>query len=137
MRVKSYFYVKLILKKKAQNLNQAECKKIIYFSKLVLKKAIRLGGSSIRDFKNVSGKDGLFQNEFKVYQREHLKCLKYNCRGKIEKKIISKRSTFFCNKCQNQTIILLTTLNSQAIPLRLWQIQNRRLKELEEFQDRL
>ena len=95
------FLCKINPKKKAQNLNQAECKKIIYFSKLVLKKAIRLGGSSIRDFKNVSGKDGLFQNEFKVYQREHLKCLKYNCRGKIEKKIISKRSTFFCNKCQN------------------------------------
>ena len=67
----------------------------------MLKKAIRFGGSSIRDFKNVSGKDGLFQNEFQVYQREHLKCLKYNCQGKIKKKIISKRSTFFCNKCQN------------------------------------
>ena len=95
------FSCKINPKKKAQNLNQAECKKIIYFSKLILKKAIRLGGSSIRDFKNVSGKNGLFQNEFKVYQREHLKCLKYNCQGKIKKKIISKRSTFFCNKCQN------------------------------------
>ena len=70
-------------------------------SKLVLEKAIKLGGSTIRNFKNVSGNDGLFQNEFKVYQREHLKCLKYNCRGKIKKKIISKRSTFFCNKCQS------------------------------------
>ena len=95
------FLCKINPKKKALNLNQAECKKIIYYSKLVLKKAIRFGGSSIRDFKNVSGKDGLFQNEFQVYQRENLKCLKYNCRGKIEKKIISKRSTFFCNKCQN------------------------------------
>ena len=95
------FLCKINPKKKAQYLNQAECKKIIYYSKLVLKKAIRFGGSSIRDFKNVSGKDGLFQNEFQVYQRENLKCLKYNCRGKIEKKIISKRSTFFCNKCQN------------------------------------
>mgnify|MGYP000571275933 CR=1 FL=1 len=95
------YLCKINPKKKARNLNQAEYKKIIYYSKLVLKKAIRFGGSSIRDFKNVSGKDGLFQNEFQVYQREHLKCLKYNCRGKIEKKIISKRSTFFCNKCQN------------------------------------
>ena len=41
----------------------------------MLKKAIRFGGSSIRDFKNVSGKGsiGLFQNEFKVYQREPFK----------------------------------------------------------------
>ena len=95
------FLCKINPKKKAKDLSQTDCKKIIYFSKLVLKKAIRFGGSSIRDFKNVSGKDGLFQNKFKVYQRENLKCLKYNCKGKIKKKIISKRSTFFCNKCQN------------------------------------
>ena len=87
--------------KKAHRLNKEECRKIIYYSKLVLNKAIKFGGSTIKDFKNISGNSGLFQNEFKVYQREHLKCLKYNCRGKIEKKIISKRSTFFCNKCQN------------------------------------
>ena len=100
MQVKSYFCVKLIQKKKAKNLNQAECKKIIYFSKLVLKKAIKLGGSTIRDFKNISGNKGLFQNEFKVYQREYLNCLNRNCLGKIKKKTLSKRSTFFCNKCQ-------------------------------------
>ncbi len=94
------FLCKINPKKKAKNLSKIECKKIICFSKLILKKAIRLGGSSIRNFKNISGSDGLFQNEFKVYQREHLNCLKYNCLGKIKKKIISKRSTFFCNKCQ-------------------------------------
>ena len=95
------FLCKVNPQKKAQNLNQVERKKIIYYSKLVLKRAIKFGGSSIRDFKNVSGQDGLFQNKFKVYQRENLKCLKYNCLGKIRKKMISKRSTFFCNKCQN------------------------------------
>ena len=31
------------------------------------------------------------------------------------------------------TIILLTTINSQAIPLRIWQTQNQQLRELEEF----
>ena len=94
------FLCKINPKKKAQNLSQAECIKIINLSKLVLKKAIKFGGSSIRDFKNTSGKNGLFQKEFQVYQREHLNCLRYNCLGKIKKKIISKRATFFCNKCQ-------------------------------------
>ena len=94
------FLCKINPQKKAQKLNKAECKKIIYFSKLVLKKAIRFGGSSIRNFKNVSGSYGSFQNQFKVYQREHLNCLNYNCLGKIKKKIVSKRSMFFCNKCQ-------------------------------------
>ena len=94
------FSCKINPEKKAKNLNKIECKKIISSSKLVLKKAIRFGGSSIRNFKNIAGNEGLFQNEFKVYQREHLNCLKYNCLGKIKKKIISKRSSFFCNKCQ-------------------------------------
>ena len=94
------FFCKIKPQKKALNLSRDGYKKIICFSKLVLKKAIKLGGSSIRNFKNISGNDGLFQNNFKVYQRENLNCLKYNCNGKIKKKIISKRATFFCNKCQ-------------------------------------
>ena len=94
------FLSKVNPQKMAQKLTKNECKKIIYFSRLVLKKAIKYGGSSIRDFKNISGSDGSFQKEFKVYQREDLNCLNYNCLGKIKKKTISKRSTFFCNKCQ-------------------------------------
>jgi len=94
------FLSKVNPQKMAQKLTKNECKKIIYFSRLVLNKAIKYGGSSIRDFKNISGFGGLFQKEFKVYQREDLNCLNYNCLGKIKKKMISKRSTFFCNKCQ-------------------------------------
>ena len=66
----------------------------------MLNKAIKKGGSSIRDFKNIKGKSGNYQKEFKVYQRENLNCLDKFCYGKIKKKIISKRSTFFCNSCQ-------------------------------------
>ena len=94
------FLSKVNPQKMAQKLTKSECKKIIYFSRLVLNKAIKYGGSSIRDFKNISGFAGSFQKEFKVYQREDLNCLNYNCLGKIKKKTISKRSTFFCNKCQ-------------------------------------
>ena len=81
-------------------LSKDECKKIIFFSKSVLTKAIKKGGSSIRNFKNTSGQNGNFQKEFKVYQRENLNCLSGKCRGKIKKIFISNRSTFFCNICQ-------------------------------------
>ena len=84
----------------AMNLSKEDCKRIISFSKSVLNKAIKKGGSSIRDFKNTSGKIGSFQKEFKVYQRENLDCLRSNCSGKIKKIFISNRSTFFCNMCQ-------------------------------------
>ena len=66
----------------------------------MLNKAIKRGGSSIKDFKNIKGNNGNYQNEFKVYQRENLNCLDLFCYGKIKKKNISKRSTFFCNSCQ-------------------------------------
>ena len=84
----------------AMKLSKEECKKIITFSKNVLNNAIQKGGSSIRDFKNTSGKSGNFQKEFKVYQRENLNCIRNKCTGKIKKIFISNRSTFFCNTCQ-------------------------------------
>ena len=84
----------------AMKLSKQDCKNIILFSKKVLNRAIKKGGSSIRDFKNTSGENGNFQKEFKVYQRENLNCKRSNCAGKIMKIFISNRSTFFCNTCQ-------------------------------------
>ena len=86
--------------KKGSLLNRKECKKIMYYSKEVLLNAINNGGSSIRDFKNTLGIKGSFQNNFTVYNREGLKCKRYKCKGTIIRKIISNRSTFFCNFCQ-------------------------------------
>jgi len=94
------FFSKINPFKKAKNLTKDECKKILLYSKLVLKKAIEKGGSSIRDFQNINGKMGTFQKDFKVYQRENLNCLKSKCKGVIKKKITSNRSSFFCNYCQ-------------------------------------
>jgi len=94
------FLCKINPKKEALKLTKKEIKKIISHSRTVLNKAIKKGGSSIRDFKNISGKSGNFQKEFRVYQREDLSCLRTKCNGKIKKKFISNRSTFFCNTCQ-------------------------------------
>jgi len=94
------FLSKINPKTYAMKLSKEKCKKIISFSKVVLNKAIQKGGSSIRNFKNTSGKNGNFQKEFKVYQRENLSCLRKKCTGKIKKIFISNRSTFFCNTCQ-------------------------------------
>ena len=94
------FYCKINPLKKAKSLTKLDIKKIRYFSKSILNQAIKKGGSSIRNFKNTEGRNGSYQNEFKVYQRENLNCINKNCFGKIKKKVISKRSTFFCNRCQ-------------------------------------
>ena len=66
----------------------------------VIKEAIEVGGSSLRDFSNISGKMGYFQSSFNVYNRENEKCLIDSCDGVVKRIIQSGRSTFFCSKCQ-------------------------------------
>jgi len=67
----------------------------------VLKRALKLGGSSIKDFKSSVGEKGRFQNEFKVYDRKDLKCLRTGCSGLIARVVSQGRASFFCNECQN------------------------------------
>ena len=57
--------------------------------------AIKKGGSSIRDFKNISGKKGNFQKNFKVYEKSGLPCKKNRCKGIIKKKIFQIDQLFF------------------------------------------
>ncbi len=94
------FLSKIRPNKEVKLLNEYDCKKIIFYSRRVLINAITKGGSSIRDFKNISGSKGNFQKNFKVYLREGLSCKKHKCKGIIKKKFISNRSSFFCNICQ-------------------------------------
>ncbi len=94
------FLCKILPSREVSSLSISDCQKISHFSKVVLRKAIEKGGSSIRDFINISGDQGSFQKNFNVYQRENKKCLKYSCRGTVLKKFISNRSSFFCNLCQ-------------------------------------
>ncbi len=86
--------------KEVRLLTKQECKKIITNSRKILLRAIKRGGSSIRDFKNTSGSKGSFQNEFKVYQQAGNQCKNFGCYNVIKKKIISNRATFFCDSCQ-------------------------------------
>lgn len=94
------FLSKINPSKKVFLFKKKDCSKIIKYSRKVLLTAIERGGSSIRDFKDTTGKVGSFQKNFKVYDREGLNCKRRECQGIIKKKIISKRSSFFCDTCQ-------------------------------------
>ena len=77
-----------------------ELKKLIFNIKKILKFSISKGGASIKDFKDISGKSGNFQQFFHVYGQNNKKCSRISCKGKIKKISIGQRSTFYCNKCQ-------------------------------------
>ena len=64
-------------------------------SKKVLLNAIKKGGSSIRDFRNTSGKKGSFQKEFKVYEREGLSCKRLSVMELYKKKLFQIDLLFF------------------------------------------
>jgi len=86
--------------KSVSKLSSIELTKIIKYSRITLKNAIKFGGSSIKDFKGISGRGGSFQSKFNVYDRENQNCTKSKCKGIIQKRYISNRSTFICNFCQ-------------------------------------
>ena len=81
-------------------LKDYEIKKIIKNSKMVLKKSIKLGGSTIKDFSSENGKKGVFQEHLKIYGRKGKKCSNVDCNTNIVRIVISNRATFFCKKCQ-------------------------------------
>jgi formamidopyrimidine-DNA glycosylase len=68
--------------------------------KVVLQEAIKAGGSSLRDHKQTNGELGLFQHNFRVYDREGTACPTPNCTGTIRRIVQTGRSTFFCPVCQ-------------------------------------
>ena len=81
-------------------LSNYEIQKIIKFTKKIILQAIKLGGSSIKDFSSSSGKKGSFQQHFSVYGKKNEKCTNKNCDNVITKIVISNRASFYCSKCQ-------------------------------------
>ena len=94
------FRSKIYPEKKVNKLIFSEYTKIIRNTKYLLKRAIHLGGSSIKNFKNTKGDSGTFQENFKVCGREGMICKTYNCNCKILRIITNNRSSFYCPSCQ-------------------------------------
>ena len=85
-------------RRKTNYLKNSE-KKIIYTSiKKILKRAVRLRGTSIDDYRDHKGKKGSYNLVRLVYQREGEPCKR--CGTKIVRIKISNRSAHLCPKCQ-------------------------------------
>ena len=82
----------------ADSLKQDELKRIHKAIGNILKKAIELTGSSVSDFRRISGDKGKFQKIIKVYRRNGQECLR--CGTLIEREKIGGRSAHFCPNCQ-------------------------------------
>ena len=66
----------------------------------VLARAVDLGGSTLRDFRDAHGMAGVFQLEAGVYGRSGQKCTR--CGGTVRRIVQGARATFFCPGCQRR-----------------------------------
>jgi formamidopyrimidine-DNA glycosylase len=64
----------------------------------VLKRAIRLGGTTLRDYLNSDSRPGYFAQELLVYEREGQPC--FQCGTPIRRRVIGQRSSYYCHRCQ-------------------------------------
>ncbi len=86
--------------RKVSQLKSLEIEKIVKNTKKILKRSIAQGGSTIKDFSSDDGKKGVFQQYFKVYNKDGEKCSNVDCNMNISKIVISNRASFFCKRCQ-------------------------------------
>ncbi|MBQ2891985.1 MAG: DNA-formamidopyrimidine glycosylase [Bacilli bacterium] len=80
------------------DLGMKQVSDILKNSKIVLEKAILLGGTTIRSYTSSLGVTGRFQNELLVHSRKDQEC--YDCGSKIKKIRVAGRGTYYCPKCQ-------------------------------------
>jgi formamidopyrimidine-DNA glycosylase len=82
----------------ASRLSRAELRRLETAMRRVLGEAVALGGSSISDFSDASGKPGYFQIHHAVYDRDGAPCRR--CAAPIRRVVVAGRSTFYCPQCQ-------------------------------------
>ena len=82
----------------AHKISLPRMEKLINAIKTVLRKAIKKGGTSLRDFTQSDGKPGYFKQSLNVYGRDGEPCVKCGSPIKLIKQ--GQRATYYCSKCQ-------------------------------------
>ena len=87
-------------RRKAENLPRNHIARLVPIVRDVLREAIDVGGSSLRDYRQTDGELGYFQHAFRAYDRANQQCQTPDCKGVIKRIVQSGRSTFYCPRCQ-------------------------------------
>lgn len=92
------FEAGILPQRKASSISVKERIKLYNSIQKVLKKAIKLRGTSDSDYRDTAGAPGNFQKALKVYRRNGAKCKK--CGIIITRVKMGQRSVFYCPRCQ-------------------------------------
>ena len=94
----SLFRARLRPGRRAASLTKREAVRLVRAVKTVLGNAIRVGGTTLRDYVGADGNPGYFRQKLYVYERAGDPCRV--CRTKIRKVAHGQRSTYYCPECQ-------------------------------------
>ena len=73
-------------------------RELLSAARTILRRAIRSGGTTVRDFRTADGSNGYFQQKLAVYGRDGDSCVR--CKSVIRKIRVAGRGTHFCPACQ-------------------------------------
>ena len=82
----------------ASSLTFQQVEKMVIEIKRILKQAIVLGGSTLRDYSNARGENGYYQQTLLAYGRAGEMCV--NCETTLENLKLGQRASVFCPQCQ-------------------------------------
>ena len=82
----------------ARSLSRAECNKLARAIKATLAMAVKVGGTTLRDYVGVDGNPGYFRQKLYVYERAGKPCRV--CGKAVKQFTQGGRSTYWCANCQ-------------------------------------
>jgi formamidopyrimidine-DNA glycosylase len=85
-------------RRQACSLTRAEAARLVASIKTVLSRAIKVGGTTLRDFVGADGKPGYFRQQLNVYERAKEPCRQ--CQSPIRSQVLAQRATYWCAQCQ-------------------------------------
>lgn len=94
----SLFIAGIHPKRAAGRVSQVRYHRLADAIKAVLERAIRAGGTTLRDFYGGDGEAGYFQQQLDVYGREDEACRR--CGAVISAIVQGQRATYYCKSCQ-------------------------------------
>jgi formamidopyrimidine-DNA glycosylase len=94
----SLFEARIRPERKASSISKLESTKLHKAIIRILKRAVKVGGSSVATYRLLDNTRGNYAREHKVYGKDGEKCSV--CATKLKKIIIGGRTTIFCPKCQ-------------------------------------
>lgn len=92
------FLAKIHPKTPVNLINLSKAKILVKKIQQVLTRAIKHGGTTLRDYRNSEGKKGNFKEKLKIYGRKNEPCI--ICQSTIQHIRQNQRSTYYCPKCQ-------------------------------------